>query len=168
MKHSKGARTGLAIVLAAVTLTTAQLSAPAAGAATPAQEWAEVSSLLSAITDAYTAPPALNTVVTTGYTSGLLLGNGDMAVTADARDHAQTLYLAKSDFWHAGNGQLHVGKITIRDPAEGVITPSAKDTLECSASCAIDGDPNTRWVSSTNAGAAAPQWVTVDLGLAAS
>jgi hypothetical protein len=87
-----------------------------------------------------------------------------VAVTSDARDHTQAYYLAKSDFWHSSNGQLHFGKIAIRSPRDPVVTPSVKDTLECNASCAIDGDPETRWVSATNASATAPQWVTVDLG----
>ncbi|MGP3911453.1 hypothetical protein [Nonomuraea sp. 10N515B] len=54
-----------------------------------ASQWQDIRRLLSAIDDAYTAPPAINTVQTTGYTSGLLLGNGDLHVAADARDQRQ-------------------------------------------------------------------------------
>ncbi|WP_433170696.1 glycosyl hydrolase family 95 catalytic domain-containing protein [Actinoallomurus sp. CA-150999] len=96
----------LALALLSSTLTPAQ-PVPAHG------DWHEVRRLLSAITDAYTAPPALSTVQTTGYTAGLLLGNGDLHVAADARDQQQTYYLSKSDFWHASNGQLPFGTITI-------------------------------------------------------
>jgi hypothetical protein len=135
-------------------------------AATPEQEWAEITSMLSSMTDAYTAPPSVANVVTSGYTAGLLLGNGDVAVTSDARDRVQTYYVAKSDLWHSSNGQIHFGKVTIRNPRDAYAVPSVKDTLECGASCAVDGNPETRWVSSTNASATAPQWVTVDLGAA--
>ncbi|RSM89668.1 hypothetical protein DMH04_06770 [Kibdelosporangium aridum] len=155
-----------ALVSSALVLTSTHVLTSTAAAATPEQEWAEISAMISSIKDAYTAPPELASVVTNGYTAGLLLGNGDLAVTSDARDHTQTYYLAKSDFWHAGDGQSHFGKITIRNPQEQAAVPAVKDSLECGASCAIDGDPETRWVSSTNASPSAPQWITVDLGQA--
>ncbi len=161
----KRLRAGLALTLAAIPLSIPAAGGPAA-AATPEQEWAEITSLLSGITDAYTAPPAESGVVNAGYTTGLLLGNGDVAVTTDARDRAQSYYLAKSDLWST-SGQLHFGKVTIRSPQDGGATTAAvKDILECSASCVTDGNPETRWVSSTNAGTASPQWATVDLGTA--
>ncbi|MGW3351754.1 galactose-binding domain-containing protein [Nonomuraea rubra] len=138
---------------------------PAQAAATAEQEWSELTSLISGIDDAYTAPPAANTVVTNGYTSALLLGNGDLAVASDARDSTQTLYLGKSDFWNASNTQLNLGKITIGSPGQSpALSATAKDTLECTAACAVDNDPETRWVSGTNATVSSPQWVTVDLG----
>ncbi|WBB62453.1 discoidin domain-containing protein [Streptomyces sp. WMMC500] len=172
MRLPRRARTGLVCLLATATVGTAQLAGPAA-AEPPAQprgseaEWAEIRSLIGAIDDSYTEPPSLNAVVTNGYTAGLLLGNGDLAVTSDARNRAQTLYLAKSDFWHTGDGQRHLGKLTIKSPEDaGATLATAKDTLECTAACAVDGDPETRWVSQTNASAAAPQWITVDLGAA--
>ncbi len=165
MKHRRGARAGLALSLATVLLTgLPALSPTAAQAAVVQPSWPEVSSLLSAITDAYTAPPAESGVVNAGYTTGLLLGNGDVAVTADARNRTQNYYLAKSDLWNSSIGQIHFGKIAIRSPQDASATASVKDTLECTAACAIDGNAETRWVSSTNASATAPQWVTVDLG----
>ncbi|WP_262698811.1 MULTISPECIES: glycosyl hydrolase family 95 catalytic domain-containing protein [Streptomyces] len=131
MNHFRHARTGLAFALSAALLAAAppgHASAPDRPTAHHATEWAEVSELLNAIDDAYTAPPALDTVVTKGYTAGLLLGNGDLAVTSDARDHAQTLYLAKSDFWDANQGQLHLGRLTIGSPVDQPATGAAKDT----------------------------------------
>ncbi|MEV0622302.1 discoidin domain-containing protein [Nonomuraea sp. NPDC050404] len=141
------------------------LAAQPAQADSPAREWSDVRRILSGITDAYTAPPALNTVLTTGYTSGLLLGNGDLHVTSDARDREQTFYLAKSDFWRS-NGQPHLGEITVAEGGKPPVAAAVKDILECTATCVIDGDPETRWVSRTNASATDPQWVTIDLGRA--
>ena len=86
------------------------------------QEWTDITRLLSAIDDAYTAPPALANVVTNGYTAGLLLGNGDVAVTCDARDGAQIYYVAKSDFWDATAGQLLFGTIRISGPPNAANT----------------------------------------------
>ncbi|SEB31019.1 glycosyl hydrolase family 95 catalytic domain-containing protein [Streptomyces melanosporofaciens] len=135
MNHVSHARTGLAFALSAALLAAAPPGDVSAAAPRhpigQAAEWADVSALLENIDDAYTAPPALDTVVTKGYTSGLLLGNGDLAVTSDARDHAQTLYLAKSDFWEAAKGQLHLGRLTIDSPVDSPEdrpgTPAAKD-----------------------------------------
>ncbi|MGW0202995.1 glycosyl hydrolase family 95 catalytic domain-containing protein [Nonomuraea sp. NPDC003201] len=150
-------------LLALAVLTTSVVGLTPAPAQAGASEWRDIRKLLSAIDDAYTAPPALNAVQTARYTAGLLLGNGDLHVTSDARDQRQTYYLSKSDFWHSGNGQLPFGTISI-GPAHAAATPAAKDTLECTAACVIDGDPETRWVSRTGASASDPQWVTVDLG----
>ena len=86
------------------------------------QEWTDITRLLSAIDDAYTVPPALANVVTNGYTAGLLLGNGDVAVTCDARDGAQTYYVAKSDFWDATAGQLLFATIRISGPPNAANT----------------------------------------------
>ncbi|WP_165396539.1 discoidin domain-containing protein [Streptomyces sp. F001] len=166
MKVNRRARAGLAFTLVTVALTATPASAVDRHAPSRGQNWAELSSLLAQADDAYTAPPALNTVESTGYTAGLLLGNGDLAVTSDARDHAQTYYVAKSDFWHASNGQGQFGRISISSPTDAKASATAKDTLECTASCVIDGNPETRWVSKSNASADDPQWVTVDLGTA--
>lgn len=153
--------------LAMVAATLVGLPATAqADPGSPRHDWQTVRDLLSRIGDAYTAPPDINSVRTTGYTAGLLLGNGDLAVTSDARDQSQTYYLAKSDFWDQTNGQQPFGRISIAPADQAAVTPAVKDALECSAACAIDGDPETRWVSKTNATAADPQWLTVDLGRA--
>ncbi|MGP3982511.1 glycosyl hydrolase family 95 catalytic domain-containing protein [Streptomyces sp. KR80] len=170
MKATRRARTGLALTLVAATLAALPLTPTATAAerpaaATPEEEWAEIKTLLAQADDAYTSPPTLSGVETTGYTTGLLLGNGDLAVTTDARDHRQTYYMAKSDYWNVSSGQGFFGKISVGSPADaGSATVATKDTLECTASCVIDGNPETRWVSSTNASTTAPQWVTVDLG----
>ncbi|WP_327583899.1 discoidin domain-containing protein [Nonomuraea sp. NBC_00507] len=144
-------------------MTTTMVGITPAPAQADLSEWQDIRKILSSIDDAYTTPPAINTVQTVRYTSGLLLGNGDLHVASDARDQRQTYYLSKSDFWHSSNGQMPFGKISI-GPAHTPATASAKDTLECGAACVIDGDPETRWVSQTNASASDPQWVTVDLG----
>ncbi|MFI6294933.1 discoidin domain-containing protein [Nonomuraea sp. NPDC050790] len=133
---------------------------PPAQAAAHGREWAEITRLISGIDDAYTTPPSPGSVLTSGYTSALLLGNGDLAVASDARNSTQTLYLGKSDFWNSANTQLNLGRVSIGSPGHGgALTATAKDTLECTAACVVDGDPETRWVSATND----PQWVTVDL-----
>ncbi|MDP4502260.1 galactose-binding domain-containing protein [Nonomuraea turcica] len=153
-------------LLALALLASTMVAVSPAPAQADSSQWQDIRRLLSAIDDAYTAPPAINTVQTTGYTSGLLLGNGDLHVAADARDQRQTYYLSKSDFWHSGNGQMPFGKISISPAQQATAAAAVKDALECTAACVIDGDPETRWVSQTNASAPDPQWVTVDLGQA--
>ncbi|WP_433516595.1 discoidin domain-containing protein [Nonomuraea sp. CA-143628] len=155
--------TSMVIAKTAPAQATSMVTATPAIAQAGAAEWQDIRRILSAIDDAYTAPPALNTVETVRYTSGLLLGNGDMHVTSDAREQRQTYYLSKSDLWHSSNGQTPFGKISI-GPVRTPAIAAAKDTLECGAACVIDGDPETRWVSQSNASTSDPQWVTIDLG----
>jgi len=108
-------------------------------------EWNDITSLLSAIDDAYTAPPALSSVVTGGYPAGLLLGNGDVAVTCDARNSAQTYYLAKSDFWSTAIGELLFATMTITSAQAGGGTTYRQEqdilNAEVRGTQAIGGQP---------------------------
>ncbi len=93
MKYRRGARAGLVLILSATLLAGLPSLSPAVAEEsvvpdTTPSDWREAGALISAIKDAYTAPPDLSTVVNNGYTAGLLLGNGDLAVTSDVRDRA--------------------------------------------------------------------------------
>ncbi len=67
----------------------------------PEKEWQEVSTLLSGIHGITTAPR--NDLINPKYTSGALMGNGDIGVVAgDDSVARQSFYFGKSDFWGAG------------------------------------------------------------------
>ena len=69
--------------------------------ANPDKEWAVVENLVGGIHGISTAPPA--DLLSTKYTSGALMGNGDIGVVAGDTDvDRQSFYLGKSDFWGAG------------------------------------------------------------------
>ena len=69
--------------------------------ANPDKEWAAVQSLVGGIHGISTAPPP--DLVNPKYTSGALMGNGDIGVVAgDTSIERQSLYFGKSDFWGAG------------------------------------------------------------------
>jgi hypothetical protein len=65
------------------------------------KEWQEVSTLLSGIHGITTAPR--KDLINPKYTSGALMGNGDIGVVAGDESVArQSFYFGKSDFWGAG------------------------------------------------------------------
>lgn len=96
------------------------------------EEWLTVQRLLSGIHGLSTVPPA--NIVTPLYTSGALLGNGDIGVVVgDSSASRQTFHFGKSDFWGARNPIRHnapdcnwncgvsilsLGSLTISSPAE--------------------------------------------------
>lgn len=64
------------------------------------KEWAAVQRLLGGIHGISTVPPA--NLITTKYTSGALVGNGDIGVVVgDSSVSRQTFHFGKSDFWGA-------------------------------------------------------------------
>jgi hypothetical protein len=78
------------------------------------KEWGAVQSLLGGIHGISTAPPV--DLINPKYTSGALMGNGDIGVVAgDTSVVRQSFYFGKSDFWGAGAHYAGLGNVgTIR------------------------------------------------------
>jgi hypothetical protein len=90
------------------------------------REWAAVQSLIGGIHGISTAPP--KDLITPKYTSGALMGNGDIGVVAgDTSDDRQSFHFGKSDFW--GGGAHYDGL-----PAVQTIRHNAPD---CSWGCRV-------------------------------
>ena len=67
------------------------------GPATSVQEWTRLEALLGRIHGVSTAPPA--NLISPKYTSGALMGNGDIGVVAgDPLPSQQTFWFGKTDF----------------------------------------------------------------------
>jgi hypothetical protein len=97
------------------------------------KDWATVQSLLGRLHGISTSPPA--DIVTGMYTSGALMGNGDIGVVAgDSSISRQSFHFGKSDFWGTLNGVpnnppecnwncrasiLSLGTMTISSPTAG-------------------------------------------------
>ena len=89
------------------------------------KDWATVQSILGPIHGVSTTPP--EKLITPKYTSGALMGNGDIGVVAgDTSTSRQTFHFGKSDFWgtHWNNGHhapevsiLSFGSMTLSSPA---------------------------------------------------
>jgi glycosyl hydrolase family 95 len=62
-------------------------------------EWTLLSARLSAVKATWTSPPA--EIVNKKFTTGMLLGNGDIGVVAGDKTDQQKFYFGKSDFWGA-------------------------------------------------------------------
>lgn len=84
-------------------------------------DWSEISSLLSDIKPVVTEPP--EGIVTNKYTTGMLMGNGEIGVVAGDTVNSQKFYFGKSDFWgkiyNPGRdnwqaGILSLGGLTLR------------------------------------------------------
>src|SRR5260370_479721 len=70
------------------------------------KEWAVVQRLLEGIRGTTTVPPA--NLITTKYTSGGLIGNGDVGViVGDTGASQQSFHFGKSDFWGARRPVRH-------------------------------------------------------------
>jgi hypothetical protein len=68
------------------------------GPAPSVQEWNRLEALLGGIHGVSTAPPA--NLISSKYTSGALMGNGDIGVVAgDPLPTQQTFWFGKTDFW---------------------------------------------------------------------
>ncbi len=83
-------------LLLLIVVTTAPRSA-SAQSVVPDNSWATVQSLLKGIHGISTTPP--DKLVTPKYTSGALMGNGDIGVVAGDSTTSQRFYFGKSDFW---------------------------------------------------------------------
>jgi hypothetical protein len=91
----------------------------------PADDWATVQRIVGRIHGVSTEPPA--NLITPKYTSGALMGNGDIGVVAgDTEKTRQTFHFGKSDFWgsHWNVGHnapevsiLSFGTLTISSPS---------------------------------------------------
>lgn len=88
-------------------------------------DWHSLQHLLSGIQGVSTAPP--KDVVTPKYTSGALMGNGDIGVVAGDTATSQKFYFGKSDFWGSHWNTRHnafevsilsLGGLTISSPAK--------------------------------------------------
>jgi hypothetical protein len=93
------------------------------GAPISAKDWPDLQSVLAGIQG--TAMTPINGVVTTLYTPGMLMGNGDLGVVAGGTNTSQTVYFAKNDFWGSSwaanhqvliNSYLSMGSLTISSP----------------------------------------------------
>ncbi|WP_035359575.1 glycosyl hydrolase family 95 catalytic domain-containing protein [Edaphobacter aggregans] len=98
----------------------------ATGSTAQSQEWARLETLLSGIHGVSTASPA--NLVSSKYTSGALMGNGDIGVVAgDPLPSQQTFWFGKSDFWGSHWNTRHnstevsilsLGHLTLSSPAK--------------------------------------------------
>jgi hypothetical protein len=112
----------VSIVLALSTVATA---AHAAKSDDLDKDWSTVQHILSGIHGVSTTPPP--NLITPKYTSGALMGNGDIGVVAgDQRTSQQTFYFGKSDFWGTHWNERHnapevsilsLGHLTLSSPA---------------------------------------------------
>jgi hypothetical protein len=95
---------------------------------TSAREWETLETLLGGIHGLSTAPPA--NLITAKYTSGALMGNGDIGVVAgDELASQQSFWFGKSDFWGTHWNARHnapevsilsLGHMTISSPVKAV------------------------------------------------
>lgn len=88
-------------------------------------DWSTAQKLLGGIHGISTSPP--DKIVTPKYTSGALMGNGDIGVVAGATATTQRFYFAKSDFWGTHWNARHnapevsilsLGNLTVSSPVE--------------------------------------------------
>jgi hypothetical protein len=91
------------------------------------QDWSTVQALLREIHGIATVPP--EKIVTPKYTSGALMGNGDIGVVAGDTTTSQRFYFGKSDFWgthwNTGHNAPEVSIISL-----GTLTVSSPDKTE--------------------------------------
>jgi len=105
------------------------ISTASAGAA-ESDEWATLQKILTPIQGIAAKP--IDKVVTNKYTTGMLLGNGDIGVVVGSSDpSSQNFYFGKSDFWgthwNPGHGAfensiLSLGGLTISSPQKSAAT----------------------------------------------
>jgi hypothetical protein len=90
-------------------------------------DWSAVRGLLSGIEGVATTPPSH--LVTTHFTDGMLLGNGDIGVTVGGTTSTQRFLFGKSDFWgstlNPGRNRLEdsiisLGGLTLSSPTPSV------------------------------------------------
>ncbi len=96
----------------------------ASGQDTPDKVWGEVQQIVGSVHGISTAPPA--DLVTPKFTTGALMGNGDIGVVAGDPDPSkQTFHFGKSDFWGTHWNDSHkapevsilsFGSLTISSP----------------------------------------------------
>jgi hypothetical protein len=102
-------------------------------AAGSAHEWARLETLLSGIHGVATAPPV--NLISSKYTSGALMGNGDIGVVAgDPLLTQQTFWFGKTDFWGShwnpkrNNTEvsiLSLGHLTLSSPSKATDSQGA-------------------------------------------
>ena len=89
-----------------------------------AKDWATLQPLLENIHGISTMPPG--NIVTPKYTTGALMGNGDIGIVAGGTTTSQRFYFGKSDFWgtHWNVGHnapevsiISLGTLTVSSPA---------------------------------------------------
>jgi len=102
-------------------------------------EWAVVQHLLEGIHGVSTAPPA--NLITPKYTSGALMGNGDIGVVAgDELPSQQTFYFGKSDFWGTHwNTRHNAPEVSILSLGHLTLSSTAKSE-DASSAYRVDQD----------------------------
>ena len=105
-------RRATALVLAA--LAAVPLSACAVANAAPrsaADDWAQIQQILAGIQGRASAP--ISNVTTPKFTSGMLLGNGDVGVVVGGSNNtSQKFYFGKGDFWGTAWNSGHSTLVT--------------------------------------------------------
>jgi hypothetical protein len=90
-----------------------------------AKDWATLRALLGGIHGISTVPP--DKIVVPKYTTGALMGNGDIGVVAGDTTTSQRFYFGKSDFWGSHWNARHnapevsiisLGSLTVSSPAK--------------------------------------------------
>ena len=113
------------IILLSVAL--ADANPAVAQSAGEAKDWLTLQAMLQQIHGISTAPP--EKLVTPKYTTGALMGNGDIGVVAGDTTTSQRFYFGKSDFWgtHWNTGHnapevsiISLGRMTISSTAKTV------------------------------------------------
>ena len=89
-------------------------------------EWSELSQRLDRLAGVSTPPPS--DVQTDSYTTGSLLGNGNLGVAVGGSEHKQSLYFGRNDFWSSNgpgnNTPITIGGLTVRTPYNQRTRPS--------------------------------------------
>lgn len=102
------------------------LAAAAAYAQSAGGDWDRAKALIGPIRGVITTPP--RNLITPKFTSGALMGNGDIGVVAGSTDITEQRFaFGKSDFWgtHWNNGHnapevsiLSLGSLTLSSPGQ--------------------------------------------------
>ncbi|MFE2728574.1 hypothetical protein [Kitasatospora sp. NPDC059327] len=128
-----------------------------ASTADRASEWADLSQRLDRLAGVHSSPPS--DVQTDGYTTGSLLGNGNLGVAVGGSEHRQSLYFGRNDFWSSkspgNNTPITIGGLTVRTPYdrgdEGTAFEQTQDIRrgEVRSSISISARPVTvtSWVA---------------------
>ena len=88
-------------------------------------DWGTLQQILSGISGSVTSPLKISDVDKGSYTTGQLMGNGDIgAIAAGVSTTSQQFYFAKNDFW----GTLHAQGTSVKDNA-GILSGGGLDVL---------------------------------------
>ncbi|MGY5060683.1 glycosyl hydrolase family 95 catalytic domain-containing protein [Streptomyces sp. 900105755] len=92
-------------------------------------DWTQLQKILSGISGSVTSPLKIGDVDKGSYTTGQLMGNGDIgAVAAGVSNTSQQFYFGKNDFW----GTLHAQGSSVKDNA-GILSGGGLDVWPTTA-----------------------------------